>query len=58
MAKPKVTGHWIVFDYATKAEVHRIECHYPKDSSQFRKAEDGLDRKVDYERFYVVWEDA
>lgn len=53
-----VIGHWVIRSQDDQSEVHRIACHYPKNSSNFERAEAGMYRKVDFERFYLDWEDA
>lgn len=37
------------------SEVHRIDVHSSPDSSNRRQFEEGLIRKVDFERFYTEW---
>lgn len=53
MSAPKVYGDWVVRSQADDSEVHRIACHQPPGSSSFDRAEDGIFRKIDFDRFYV-----
>ena len=52
-----IYGHFVV--RGPGGYEHRIPVHYAPDSSNFDRVEDGLYRRVDFERgFYFEWEPA
>ncbi len=48
-----IYGYWDIKDQETDELVHTIAVHSKPDTSGFDRAERGLFRKVDFERFYV-----
>lgn len=57
MATEKVYGWWIVRD-DNGVEIHRTAGHHPVGSTHQEKAEAGLLRRLDLDRYGVEWEDA
>jgi hypothetical protein len=54
----RVYGYWVIRSNDDDAEVHRIAAHHSPGSSSFDRAEDGMYRKVDFDRFYIEFEAA
>jgi hypothetical protein len=57
-ADRQVYGYYVIRRLDTDEEVHRMAVHYPASSRMANKVADGLDQRVDLERFYYDWEDA
>lgn len=52
-------GHFVIRCENDPSYEHRIACHVPPDTSNFSRFEDGVYRKVNFDRgFYAEWEPA
>lgn len=50
-----IYGWWIIREIDTDKEVHRVEGHSPEGSPNWDRADEGLMRRIDLERFYTEW---
>lgn len=53
-----IYGWWSIVDQTTDEEVYRVDSCFPRDSSSWERADMGLTRKTDFDRFFVRWVDA
>ncbi len=58
MTERKVYGYLVFKTYEDSEEVHRMAVHTPEDSRTTERVMDGVDRQMDHDRLYYVWEDA
>lgn len=52
---PEAWGYWVIHDLEDNRVEHKIAAHHPPGSGMWERAEEGIIRKVDPERFYVTW---